>query len=57
MLDLIEQAFSKEQFGFQRIDGHTSLEGRRKAVQEFNDNPDCTVMLASIGSSAEGYGF
>ena len=57
MLDLIEQALYKAQFGFQRIDGHSSLEGRRKAVQEFNGNPDCTVMLASIGSSAEGYQF
>jgi SNF2 family DNA or RNA helicase len=57
MLDLIEQALCKAQFGFRRIDGHTSLEGRRKAVQEFNGGPDCTVMLASIGSSAEGYHF
>lgn len=57
MLDLIEQALDKAQFGFRRIDGHTSLEGRRKSVQEFNDNPDCTVMLASIGSAAEGYQF
>jgi SNF2 family DNA or RNA helicase len=57
MLDLIEQALYKAQFGFRRIDGHTSLEGRRKAMQEFNDSPDCTVMLASIGSSAEGYHF
>jgi SNF2 family DNA or RNA helicase len=56
MLDLIGQALCKEQFRFQRIDGHTSLEGRRKAVQEFNENPDCTVMLASIGSAAEGCG-
>ncbi|KUJ17015.1 uncharacterized protein LY89DRAFT_616746 [Mollisia scopiformis] len=54
MLDLIEKALYEARFGVRRIDGHTSLEGRRKAVQEFNDSPDCTVMLASIGSSAEG---
>ena len=57
MLDRIEKAFHQEHIGFQRIDGHTSLEGRRKAVQEFNASPECTVMLASIGSCAEGYGF
>ncbi|KAI1125768.1 SNF2 family N-terminal domain-containing protein, partial [Nemania abortiva] len=54
MLDLIEQAFNERQISFQRIDGSTDLARRRKAMQEFNDNPDCMVMLASIGSSAEG---
>lgn len=54
MLDLVQWAFHQEQIDFQRIDGHTSLEGRRRALQEFNSNPDCTVMLATIGSSAEG---
>ncbi|KAI1737674.1 SNF2 family N-terminal domain-containing protein [Xylaria scruposa] len=54
MLDLVAQALERERFGFQRIDGRSSLEGRRKAMQEFNNNPNCTVLLASIGSSAEG---
>jgi SNF2 family DNA or RNA helicase len=56
MLDLIEQALNEAQIGFQRIDGHSTLEGRRQAVQELNENYECTVMLASIGSAAEGYG-
>lgn len=55
MLDLVAQALQREPIGFQRINGKTSLEGRRKAMQEFNDNPHCIVLLASIGSSAEGY--
>ncbi|KAI8630297.1 SNF2 family N-terminal domain-containing protein [Xylariaceae sp. FL1651] len=54
MLDLVAQALHQEGFVFQRIDGQTSLEGRRKAMQEFEANPDCTVLLASIGSCAEG---
>ncbi|KAI0383446.1 SNF2 family N-terminal domain-containing protein [Hypomontagnella monticulosa] len=54
MIDLVQQAFYREQINFQRIDGQTSLDGRRKALQEFNGNPDCIVMLATIGSSAEG---
>jgi SNF2 family DNA or RNA helicase len=56
MLNLIERALRKEQIKFQRIDGKTSLEQRRKAKQQFEDDPDCMVMLASISSCAEGYG-
>ncbi|KAI1383675.1 SNF2 family N-terminal domain-containing protein [Hypoxylon trugodes] len=54
MLDLVEQALQQQQIGFERIDGSTSLEGRRKALGEFNNNVNCTVMLATIGSAAEG---
>jgi SNF2 family DNA or RNA helicase len=54
MLDLIQRALHSEGFGFQRIDGKTSLEGRRMAIEQFNQNPECTVMLASIGSAGEG---
>ncbi|KAI0550442.1 SNF2 family N-terminal domain-containing protein [Xylaria curta] len=54
MLDLVAQALQREQIGFQRINGQTTLDGRRKAMQEFNNNPNCIVLLASIGSSAEG---
>lgn len=56
MLDLIEQALRGAQIGFQRIDGRTSLEGRRNAMLDFNERSDCIVMLATIGSAAEGYG-
>lgn len=55
MLDLIEQALNRERIGFRRIDGQTSLEGRREALMEFSHLPECVVMLASIGSAAEGY--
>ncbi|KAI1460050.1 SNF2 family N-terminal domain-containing protein [Annulohypoxylon moriforme] len=54
MLDLVERALRQERIGFQRIDGQTSLEGRQRALQEFNNNPDYTVMLTTFGSSAEG---
>lgn len=56
MLDLIEQALHGAQIEFQRIDGQTSLEGRRNAMLDFNERSNCTVMLATIGSVAEGYG-
>ncbi|KAI0442355.1 SNF2 family N-terminal domain-containing protein [Xylaria telfairii] len=54
MLDLVAQALRREHIVFQRIDGKTSLKGRQAAMQEFNDNLNCTVLLASTGSSAEG---
>ncbi|KAF2792116.1 hypothetical protein K505DRAFT_408838 [Melanomma pulvis-pyrius CBS 109.77] len=54
MLDLIQQALPSRGFTSQRIDGSTSLEGRTKALCIFNEDPNCTVMLASIGSAGEG---
>lgn len=57
MLDLIEPALSLHGFGFQRIDGQTSLEDRCGALHQFNEAPECTIMLASISSCGEGYEF
>ena len=55
MLDMIETALRTNGFLFQRIDGQKSLEQRIRALDAFNNDPTCTVMLASIGSVAEGY--
>jgi hypothetical protein len=57
MLDLIERGLNFHGFGFQRIDGQTTLENRGDALRQFSDVPECTVMLASIGSCGEGYDF
>lgn len=54
MLDLIQQALSDYSFRTCRIDGGTSLEGRNAALKMFNDDADCSVMLATIGSAGEG---
>ncbi|OCK85547.1 hypothetical protein K432DRAFT_318094 [Lepidopterella palustris CBS 459.81] len=54
MLDLIEIALRANGFIFQRIDGQKSLDQRIRALDVFNNNLACTVMLASIGSVAEG---
>jgi SNF2 family DNA or RNA helicase len=54
MLDLIQQALQKHGFHLQRINGKTSLGNRSKAFHQFNDDPTCTIMLASIGSAGEG---
>ncbi len=54
MLDFIEKAFRENNIGFRRIDGQTTLSRRADALTVFRDDPDCKVMLASIGSVGEG---
>lgn len=55
MLDLVGKALTLSKFEYQRLDGSKSLSQRRQAVQEFRENPSCTVLLATIGSAAVGY--
>jgi len=54
MLDLIAKALTQHGFRFERIDGRSSLHQRNVAIQLFNEDPACTVMIASIGSAGEG---
>jgi len=54
MLDLAQQALELSGFSVTRIDGQKSLQDRALAISKFNDDPKCTVMLASIGSAGEG---
>ncbi|KAG2026680.1 hypothetical protein GB937_001466 [Aspergillus fischeri] len=54
MLDLVAQALRQHNYKYARIDGHSSLADRRSAIQHLNEDNNCTVMLASIGSAGEG---
>src|SRR5205814_405440 len=54
MLDLIQRALELHGFNCCRIDGSTSLEERRDAIHRFNEDHNCTIMLAINGSSGEG---
>ncbi|KAJ6068053.1 Helicase C-terminal [Penicillium canescens] len=54
MLDLLEMELRTQNFRFQRIDGQKSLQDRAMALEIFHKDPTCTVMIASIGSVAEG---
>ncbi|KAH7333257.1 SNF2 family N-terminal domain-containing protein [Rhexocercosporidium sp. MPI-PUGE-AT-0058] len=54
MLDLVQIAFETSGLSFTRIDGQTSLPKRMQALDIFNNDPDCQIMLASIGSIGEG---
>ncbi|KAE9378727.1 hypothetical protein N431DRAFT_363389 [Stipitochalara longipes BDJ] len=54
MLDLVQIAFEAEGLSFARVDGQTTLPKRMRALETFNNDPDCRIMLASIGSIGEG---
>jgi hypothetical protein len=54
MLDLIEISLRMKGIFFQRIDGKTSVGNRCLALKSFREDPNCTVILASIGAVAEG---
>ncbi|KAK8037812.1 helicase-like transcription factor [Apiospora marii] len=57
MLDLTQKALQSRGFSCQRIDGQTSLQGRSNAMKAFDEDDECTVMLATIGSAGEGVDF
>ncbi|GIJ99468.1 hypothetical protein Aspvir_001600 [Aspergillus viridinutans] len=54
MLDLVAQALRQHDYKYARIDGQSSLADRRTAIRKLNEDHNCTVMLASIGSAGEG---
>ncbi|KAF4995234.1 hypothetical protein FGRMN_5265 [Fusarium graminum] len=54
MLDRVSQDLQRAGFTTARIDGQASLEQRRNALKSFKEDPNCTVMLATIGSAGEG---
>jgi SWI/SNF-related matrix-associated actin-dependent regulator of chromatin subfamily A3 len=55
MLDKVGSALRQRGTRFQRIDGRSSLLQRKTAMATFENDPDCNVMLASIGAAGEGY--
>ncbi|KAI0541607.1 hypothetical protein GGR58DRAFT_510699 [Xylaria digitata] len=58
MLDLISNVMSTQLsplgFSFVRIDGNSALQQRRSALDKFNSNSNCVIMLATIGAVSEG---
>lgn len=54
MLDLVEEPLVRNGFHFSRMDGQKTLSERKLALQVFQDEAQCTVMLATIGSAGEG---
>ncbi|KAF5242043.1 hypothetical protein FANTH_8878 [Fusarium anthophilum] len=54
MLDLIGFALNSQGVKFQRIDGQSSMSQRKVALETFGSDPECNIMLASIGAAGEG---
>lgn len=54
MLDLIATALTENHLTFRRIDGQSSLSERKEALSVFGSDPQCKIMLASIGAAGEG---
>ena len=61
MLDMISSALgpyiSTLNLSMVRIDGSLTLQQRRDALDRFNSDKSCVVMLATIGAVGEGYVF
>lgn len=59
MLDMISSALdsylSARNFSTVRIDGHCTLQQRHDALDQFNNDPNCIIILATIGAMGEGY--
>ena len=59
MLDMISRALlpklSPLELYTTRIDGQSTLQQRRDALDRFNADPSCIIMLATIGAVGEGY--
>jgi SWI/SNF-related matrix-associated actin-dependent regulator of chromatin subfamily A3 len=58
MLDLIHDALGSQLSSLDlcsvRIDGRSTLQQRRDALDKFNSDNGCVIMLATIGAVGEG---
>lgn len=58
MLDMISSALdsymSSRNLSTVRIDGRCTLQQRHDALDRFNGDPSCVVILATIGAMGEG---
>lgn len=55
MLDLLEIALNEKGLKYQRIDGSKTLPQRQQALNAFQNDYSCPILLASLGSAAVGY--
>lgn len=59
MLDMISSALdlymSSRNFSTVRIDGRCTLQQRHDVLDQFNNDPNCIIILATIGAMGEGY--
>jgi SNF2 family DNA or RNA helicase len=59
MLDVISSALGSYiftlNFSMVRIDGSFTLQQRRDALDRFNSEESCVIMITSIGATGEGF--
>ncbi|MCJ1475579.1 hypothetical protein MMC13_004242 [Lambiella insularis] len=53
-LDIVQKQLDEQGYGYTRIDGKMSAPRRDEALHALESDPDCTIMLASLGVSAVG---
>lgn len=53
-LDIVQARLDREGYKYCRIDGTMSAPLRDQALRSLSDDPDCTIMLASLGVCAVG---
>ena len=54
LLDLMDSYIDERGHSTRRLDGSTSLEDRTRAMDEFNGDPACFVMLLSTRAGGTG---
>lgn len=53
-LNVLARILSKQSINFVRIDGLTSLKDRRNAFSQFQNDPNVTILLMTLGTGAVG---
>jgi len=53
-LDLIEPHLIAANYGYTRIDGTMNVKHRDTALKKLNNDPECTIMLASLSVCSVG---
>ncbi|XP_074560878.1 LOW QUALITY PROTEIN: helicase-like transcription factor CHR28 [Curcuma longa] len=54
MLDLLEVPLQKSSIQYRRLDGTMSVAAREKAIKDFNNLPEVTVMIMSLKAASLG---
>lgn len=53
-LDIVQARLNREGYQYCRLDGTMNAQKRDAALKTFDEDPDCTIMLASLGVCAVG---
>ncbi|CAG9467162.1 unnamed protein product [Pedinophyceae sp. YPF-701] len=54
MLDLVQARLDAKKYGYRRLDGTMSIAHRERAIEDFQQRPEVTVMIMSLKAAALG---